>query len=137
MPWYVTIKIPDHGNSWTFRFPLKRESAVDGGEIYKIDGMPTWIFPNGETVDSMSEEETPYTILRKVLKSPPGGTPLHFNFPASTLGTNVIAPSQRNRRKENLMPRSSMLPSTVMGLISLKVRKMRLIVSSGCCEKWD
>jgi hypothetical protein len=42
--------------------------------------MPTWIFPNGETVDSMSEEETPYTILRKVLKSPPGGrtTPLQF-----------------------------------------------------------
>jgi hypothetical protein len=25
MPWYVTIKIPDHGNEWTFRFPLKRE----------------------------------------------------------------------------------------------------------------
>lgn len=81
MPWYVTVKIPDHSNSWTFRFPLKRESVTDGGELYKIDGMPTWIYPSGEVVDSLSEEETPYTILRKVLKSPPGGPPLHFNFP--------------------------------------------------------
>lgn len=81
MPWYVTIKIPDNWNVWTFRFPLKRESVADGGEIYKIDGMPTWIFPDGTVVDSMSEEETPYTLLRKVLKSPPGGPPLHFNFP--------------------------------------------------------
>jgi hypothetical protein len=91
MPWYVTIKIPDHGNEWTFRFPLKREPVSDGGEIYKIDGMPTWIFPNGEVVDSMSEEETPYTILRKVLKSLRAEHRSTSIFPASTLGTNVIA----------------------------------------------
>lgn len=80
MPWYVTVKIPDHGNNWVFRFPLKRESAVDGGEYYKLDGYRTWISPDGTVIDSMSDEETPYTILRKVLKSPPGKTPLHFNF---------------------------------------------------------
>jgi hypothetical protein len=71
----------------------------------------------------MSEEDTPYTILRKVLKSPLAEHHSTSISRASTLGTKRDSSSQRNQRKENLLSRSSMLPSTVMGLISLKVQE--------------
>lgn len=100
MPWFVTIKIPDHGNSWTFRFPLKRELALDGAEIYKLDGMATWIYPDGTVIDSLSDEETPYSVLRKVLKSPPGGTPLHFNFPGFNVRYKRDASTVKNQDGE-------------------------------------
>lgn len=62
-PYYSQIIIKDRTNSWTFRFPIKRETSSDGAEIYRLDGYNTFIYKSGVMIDSLSDEGTPYDIL--------------------------------------------------------------------------
>lgn len=68
-PWYAKIDFKVDGNNWLFKFPIKKETSHDGSVMYKLDNYNTWIQPDGTIVDSMSDELTPYTELKRFVEN--------------------------------------------------------------------
>lgn len=71
-PWYAIAEYENAGNKWRFKFPIQKEAAGDGAEIYKLDFFNTWVYRDSSPVDSMGEDEvTPYIVLYRLIRGNP------------------------------------------------------------------
>lgn len=69
VPYYRMIVINNEGNVLTYKFPIKKEATNDGEEVFKLDNYDVYIDSNGDILQDMSEEGSPYEVLYNLMNN--------------------------------------------------------------------
>lgn len=65
-PYFIEILLKIDGNNYSYKFPISHHQLGDGEVVYKLDGYDKYVRKNGDILDHLSDEVTPYDILHNL-----------------------------------------------------------------------